>query len=86
MDPKEYESTLKITRIFGWDIWNFTSSGHKVIREFYDRIPKLIEQGVLREGTVPLLVWPQGIEGIPDALDYVRQGKTSGQKVVVNIV
>ena len=86
MDPKEFKSTLNITHILGWDILDFTSSGHKVIREFYDRIPKLIEQGVLREGTVPLLVWPQGLEGIPDAIDFIRQGKTSGQKVVVNIV
>jgi NADPH-dependent curcumin reductase CurA len=86
VDPKEFNSTIKTIHVKGWDIWDFTSSGHKVIREFYDRIPKLIEQGVLRGGTVPLHVWPQGLEGIPDAIDYVRQGKTSGQKVVVNIV
>jgi len=86
VDPKEFQTTLKVTHVQGWDIWDFTSSGHKVIREFYDRIPKLIEQGVLREGTVPLRVWPQGLEGIPDAIDFIRQGKASGQKVVVNIV
>lgn len=85
MDPKEFKSTLKITQIFGWDMLDFASSSHKVIREFYDRIPKLIEQGVLRGGTVPLYVWPQGLEGIPDAIDFIRQGKNSGQKVVVNI-
>ena len=86
MDPKEFKSTLKVTQVHGWDIWDFNSSGHRVIREFYDRIPTLIEQGALREGTVPLLVWPQGLEGIPDAIDFTRQGKASGQKVVVNIV
>lgn len=86
MDPKEFKSTLKVIHVQGWDICDFTSSGHKVIREFYDRIPKLIEQGALGEGTVPLLVWPQGLEGIPDAIDFIRQGKASGQKVVVNIV
>jgi NADPH-dependent curcumin reductase CurA len=37
----------------------------------------------LGKGLVPLKVFSGGIEEIPAALDYVRQGKNSGEKVVV---
>ena len=84
--PTGVESTVKFTQVLGFDIWNHTSSSHKVAAEFYKRIPKLIQEGVLRKGFIPILVWAQdGLEGLPSAIDYVRQGKHSGQKVVVNI-
>jgi len=46
-------------------------------------IPKYLESGKLFKGVVPLKVYNGGLEDLPEAIDYVRQGKTSGQKVVV---
>jgi hypothetical protein len=84
--PAGVESTVKFTQVLAFEIWNHTSSSHKVAAEFYRRVPKLIQEGFLHKGSVPILVWAQdGLEGVPAAIDYVRQGKHSGQKVVVNI-
>ena len=84
--PVGVESTVKLTQVLAFEIWNHTSSSHKLAAEFYKRVPKLIQDGVLRKGFIPTLVWAQeGLEGVPSAIDYVRQGKHSGQKVVVNI-
>ena len=80
------ESTVKFTQVLGYDIWNLTSSSQELATEFYKRIPKLIQEGILHQGLIPILVWAQpGLEGVPSAIDYIRQGKHSGQKVVVNI-
>ncbi len=80
------ESTVKLTQVLAYDIWNPTSSSYNLIIEFYKRIPKMIQEGVFHKGLVPILIWgKQGLEGVPPAIDYIRQGKHSGQKVVVNI-
>lgn len=49
-------------------------------------LPRWIEEGKLGEGTVPLKHFEGGIDGILDAVDYSRQGKVSGEKLVVRIV
>jgi len=86
LPPNGIESTVNLTQVLAFDIWNPTSSSHKLTTEFYKRVPKLIEKRILREGLIPTLVWEQsGLKGVPPAIDYVRQGKHSGQKVVVNI-
>ncbi|KIM27903.1 hypothetical protein M408DRAFT_70528 [Serendipita vermifera MAFF 305830] len=46
-------------------------------------LPKYLETGKLHKGVVPLKVYTGGLDELPEAIDYVRQGKTSGQKVVV---
>lgn len=80
------ESTVKLTQVLAFEIWNLTSPAHNFITKFYKRIPKMIQEGVLHKGLIPILEWDkQGLEGVPPAIDYVRQGKHSGQKVVVNI-
>jgi hypothetical protein len=55
----------------------------KHIADWNTRISSYIESGKLGKGLVPLKVLSGGIEEIPAALDYVRQGKNSGEKVVV---
>jgi len=53
--------------------------------EWNKRLPGYIEAGKLPKGVVPLKVFRGGMEDLPEAIDYVRQGKTSGQKVVVTM-
>lgn len=60
-------------------------SDFKRIGEWYRILPSYVESGKLPKGVVPLKVYDGGLEDIPEALDYVRQGKTSGQKVVVTL-
>jgi hypothetical protein len=48
-------------------------------------LPKYLETGNLSKGVVPLKVFTGGLEDLPEAIDYVRQGNTSGQKVVVTL-
>jgi NADPH-dependent curcumin reductase CurA len=53
--------------------------------EWYRILPSYVESGKLSKGVVPLKVYDGGLDDIPEAIDYVRQGKTSGQKVVVTL-
>jgi NADPH-dependent curcumin reductase CurA len=62
---------------------NVEDFGH--IIDWYRRLPEYVESGKLGEGIVPLKAFSGGLDDLPEALDYVRQGKTSGQKVVVTI-
>lgn len=55
------------------------------ITNWHKRLPEYVESGKLGKGVVPLKVFSGGLDDLPEALDYVRQGKTSGQKVVVTI-
>jgi hypothetical protein len=47
------------------------------------RVSQYIESGKLGERLVPLNIFSGGIGDVPAAIDYVRQGQTSGHKVVV---
>lgn len=51
--------------------------------DWHKRVPSYVESGKLPEGVVPLKTFPGGLEDLPEALDYLRQGKISGKKAVV---
>ncbi|PVG04010.1 hypothetical protein CPB86DRAFT_822001 [Serendipita vermifera] len=55
----------------------------KQITDWNKRIPSYVEQGKLGKGLIPLKVFSGGIDEVPQALDYVRRGEQSGEKVVV---
>jgi len=48
-------------------------------------LPKFLETGKLSGGVVPLKIFTGGLEDLPEAIDFVRKGKNSGQKVVVTL-
>jgi len=48
-------------------------------------LPKYLETGSVSKGVVPLKVFMGGLEDLAEAIDYVRQGNTSGKKVVVTL-
>lgn len=53
--------------------------------DWNQRLPSYIEAGQLGQGTVPLKVFAGGLEELPEAIDYLREGKQSGQKIVVTL-
>lgn len=55
----------------------------KQLSDWYNVLPSYIDLGKIGAGTVPLKIYPGGLEDLSEAIDYVRQGKTSGQRVVV---
>lgn len=57
----------------------------KQMADWNERLPSYVEAGKLGQGTVPLKVFSGGLDDIPEAIDYLRQGKHSGQKVVVTL-
>lgn len=57
---------------------------HRKMAEWYKKIPSYIESGKLYKGIVPLKVF-HGFDQLPEAIDYVRQGKVSAQKLVVTL-
>jgi len=48
-------------------------------------LPGYLEAGKLSPSTIPPKVYKGGLEAIPEALDYSRQRKVSGEKVVVSL-
>ena len=57
----------------------------KLMAEWYQLLPSWIEAGRLGAGVVPLNKQFSGLEQLGSALDFVRQGRVSGHKVVVDL-
>jgi len=57
----------------------------KLMAEWYQLLPSWIEAGRLGAGVVPLNKQFHGLEQLDSALDFVRRGRVSGHKVVVNL-
>ncbi|KDQ11901.1 hypothetical protein BOTBODRAFT_176897 [Botryobasidium botryosum FD-172 SS1] len=53
------------------------------IQEWYKYLPGLVEKG--KVSSVPLKHWEGGLAGISEALDYLRQGKVSAEKIVLTL-
>jgi len=56
-----------------------------LMAEWYKLLPSWIQEGKLGAGVVPLNKQFSGLEELGSALDFVRQGRVSGHKVVVAI-
>jgi len=57
-----------------------------MMAEWYRLLPSWIEVGKLGAGVVPLNKQFSGLEQLDSALDFVRQGRVSGHKVVVDVL
>lgn len=51
--------------------------------EFLKKTPELVNSGAVRPN--PVKLWPGGLESVKDGLDYLKEGKNSGEKVVYRI-
>jgi len=61
------------------------SDDFKLMAEWYRLLPSWIEAGSLGAGVVPLNKQFNGLEQLGSALDFVRRGRVSGHKVVVDL-
>lgn len=52
------------------------------LQEWNQKIPSYFESGKLSKGLVPLRVY-RGMDKLSEAIDYVRLGKVSAEKLVV---
>ncbi|KAG8870516.1 hypothetical protein FRB97_009684, partial [Tulasnella sp. 331] len=51
------------------------------LSDWYRRVPEYATQ----LNVVPIKVWEGGLEAAPEALDYMRAGRVSAQKIVLNV-
>ena len=51
--------------------------------EFVKKIPKLVQDGAVKP--LPVKLWEGGLKAIADGMQYMREGKVSGQKIVYRI-
>lgn len=58
------------------------AESHRALSEWNRMMPSLIESKALSKDDVPLKRF-QGIEQLPEAIDYMRKGKAQNEKVVV---
>ena len=49
--------------------------------EVYKKLPKWVEDGVVKPHP-RTKVWPGGLNGIQEGLQYMREGKNSAEKIV----
>ena len=47
------------------------------------KIKDLVDAGQIKPN--PVKVWPGGLEAVSEGLQYMRDGKVSGEKIVYNI-
>lgn len=51
--------------------------------KFLRKVPDLVKSGAVKPN--PVMLWEGGLEGISDGLQYMREGKNSGEKIVYRI-
>lgn len=51
---------------------------------FLKKVPGFVSSGVVRAN--PIKLWPGGLEGVNDGLQFMREGKNSGEKIVYKLV
>ena len=51
--------------------------------EALKKVPQLVLDGVVKP--LPIKLWEGGLEAIADGLQWMREGKVSGQKIVYRV-
>ena len=51
--------------------------------EFLRKLPKLLQDGNIK--SLPVKFWDGGLGAIADGLQYMREGKVSGEKIVYRV-
>jgi len=84
--PKDFDAKgAEVINILVYSTLKPTNTDdHRKMTEWNKKITSYIESGKISKGVVPLKVF-HGFEQLPEAIDYVRQGKVSGQKLVVTL-
>lgn len=51
---------------------------------FLEKVPGLVSSGAIKPN--PVKLWEGGLESVNDGLQYMREGKNSGEKIVYRLV
>ena len=51
--------------------------------ESLKKVTQLVQDGVIK--SLPIKLWEGGLEAIPDGLQFMKEGKVSGQKIVYRV-
>ena len=51
--------------------------------QFLRKVPEMVRSGAVRPN--PVKLWEGGLEAVNDGLQYMREGKTSAEKIVYRI-
>ena len=50
---------------------------------FLKKLPTLVKDGAVKP--LPIKLWEGGLQGVPDGLQYMREGKVSAEKLVYRV-
>ncbi|KAI0371635.1 GroES-like protein [Pilatotrama ljubarskyi] len=64
-----------------WETPDPADRAHMV--KFLKKVPALVKQGAIKP--LPIKFWEGGIDAITDGLQYLREGKVSGEKIVYRV-
>jgi hypothetical protein len=51
--------------------------------EFFTRLPELVRNRKFKP--IPLNIWPGGLDGVRDAIQYMDDGEVSYQKIIFRL-
>ncbi|KAH9931719.1 GroES-like protein [Epithele typhae] len=68
---------------WGDKAWSAVPEDREEMARFLEVLPELVGEGGIRP--LPVKMWEGGLDAIPDGLDYLKEGKASGEKVVFRI-
>ena len=55
----------------------------RYMAEFLRKVPMMVSEGRVKPN--PIKFWDGGLDSIPQGLQYMREGKASGEKIVYRI-
>ena len=76
-----YTALGREVRLHG--IWPPSPEDHAHMAQFLSKTPELVATGQVKPN--PIKLWEGGLDGIADGLQYMREGKNSGEKIVYRI-
>jgi len=82
LPPKKGEDDkVELERVYIYTVLERGTAAFAAISEWYRQLPQFVE----KLKVIPLKRWPGGLDAIPEALEFLRAGKTSAEKIVVTL-
>lgn len=66
-----------------FDTYEASPEDRAHMAQFLKKVPGFVSAGLIKPN--PVKLWEGGLNGINDGLNYMREGKNSGEKIVYRI-
>ena len=64
-------------------VWPVEPEDRAHMAAFLKKLPTLVKDGAVKP--LPIKLWEGGLQGVPDGLQYMREGRVSAEKIVYRV-